>query len=41
MSTVQSIYTLPSDADISGRNFGAEELENLRKAIESGTRHCT
>lgn len=32
---------LPSDADISGRNFGREELEELKKVIESGTLNCT
>ena len=32
---------LPSDADISGRLFGAEELELLREVIESGTLNCT
>jgi dTDP-4-amino-4,6-dideoxygalactose transaminase len=28
---------LPSDQDASGRTLGAEELDNLRQAIESGT----
>lgn len=28
--------TLPSDADITGRNFGLEEAKNLKKVIESG-----
>ncbi len=32
---------LPSDADISGRNFGEEELAILRRVIESGTLNCT
>ncbi len=32
---------LPSDADISGRDFGHEELDELRKVIESGTLNCT
>jgi perosamine synthetase len=32
---------LPTDADASGRNFGAEELELLRQALESGTLNCT
>jgi len=32
---------LPSDGDISGRNFGAEELSILKKVIESGTLNCT
>lgn len=33
--------TLPSDADHSGRTFGAEELELLKQVIESGTLNCT
>jgi dTDP-4-amino-4,6-dideoxygalactose transaminase len=37
MSTVQ----LPSDADITGRDFGEEELKYLREVIESGTLNCT
>ena len=32
---------LPSDADSSGRTFGAEELELLKEVIESGTLNCT
>ena len=32
---------LPSDADRSGRDLGAEELELLREVIESGTLNCT
>ena len=32
---------LPSDADISGRNFGKEELAVLEKVIKSGTLNCT
>jgi dTDP-4-amino-4,6-dideoxygalactose transaminase len=32
---------LPSDADHSGRDFGAEELALLREVIESGTLNCT
>jgi len=32
---------LPNDGNITGRNFGAEELEFLRQAIESGTLNCT
>jgi dTDP-4-amino-4,6-dideoxygalactose transaminase len=32
---------LPSDADSSGRTFGAEELELLRRVIDSGTLNCT
>jgi hypothetical protein len=33
--------SLPSDANISGRNFGPEELKNLAKVLESGTLNCT
>ncbi|NJO67841.1 MAG: DegT/DnrJ/EryC1/StrS family aminotransferase, partial [Rhodospirillales bacterium] len=33
--------TLPSDQDSSGRTLGAEELEQLRSVIESGTLTCT
>lgn len=32
---------LPSDADISGRNFGEEELQMLKRVIASGTLNCT
>jgi dTDP-4-amino-4,6-dideoxygalactose transaminase len=32
---------LPSDANASGRSFGAEELEELRQVLESGTLNCT
>ena len=32
---------LPADADASGRTFGAEELELLKQALESGTLNCT
>jgi dTDP-4-amino-4,6-dideoxygalactose transaminase len=32
---------LPSDADHTGRDFGAEELELLREVIDSGTLNCT
>lgn len=32
---------LPSDADHTGRNLGKEELEILKKVIESGTLNCT
>ena len=32
---------LPSDADHTGRNFGQEELEILKRVIESGTLNCT
>jgi perosamine synthetase len=33
--------TLPSDADHTGRDLGAEELALLREVIESGTLNCT
>jgi dTDP-4-amino-4,6-dideoxygalactose transaminase len=33
--------TLPSDADITGRDFGKDELDLLREVIESGTLNCT
>jgi dTDP-4-amino-4,6-dideoxygalactose transaminase len=32
---------LPSDADSSGRTFGPEEVEELRRVIASGTLNCT
>ena len=32
---------LPSDADHTGRNFGQEELDILKKVIESGILNCT
>ncbi len=32
---------LPSDADHTGRTFGREELDLLRRVIESGTLNCT
>ena len=32
---------LPSDANITGRSFGLEELRRLREVIESGTLNCT
>jgi dTDP-4-amino-4,6-dideoxygalactose transaminase len=32
---------LPSDADYTGRNFGQEELDILKRVIESGTLNCT
>jgi perosamine synthetase len=32
---------LPSDADHTGRNLGKEELEILKRVIESGTLNCT
>ena len=32
---------LPSDANSTGRNFGQEELEILKRVIESGTLNCT
>ncbi|HKQ98378.1 MAG TPA: aminotransferase class V-fold PLP-dependent enzyme, partial [Candidatus Polarisedimenticolia bacterium] len=41
MSETRTKITLPSDADISGRSFGAEEMEQLRRVIASGTLNCT
>ncbi len=43
MSTMNPMKTrnLPSDANISGRNFGAEEIANLSRVIESGVLNCT
>jgi len=35
------VRELPSDANISGRNFGPDELKNLAKVLESGTLNCT
>jgi dTDP-4-amino-4,6-dideoxygalactose transaminase len=32
---------LPSDANATGRSFGAEELAELKKVIDSGTLNCT
>jgi dTDP-4-amino-4,6-dideoxygalactose transaminase len=32
---------LPSDANSTGRNFGQEELAELKRVIESGTLNCT
>ena len=40
-TTMTKSFTLPSDADASGRSLGAEELELLRQVIESGTLNCT
>src|SRR5437762_5810081 len=37
---IQAIV-LPSDADRTGRDLGAEELALLREVIESGTLNCT
>ena len=40
-TTMTKAFTLPSDADASGRSLGAEELELLRQVIEAGTLNCT
>jgi dTDP-4-amino-4,6-dideoxygalactose transaminase len=40
-TTSASKRVLPSDANISGRSFGLEELRRLREVIESGTLNCT
>lgn len=37
MFQLQSSLRFPSDQDASGRTLGVEELDNLRRAIESGT----
>jgi len=34
-------FTVPSDADASGRTFGLEELALLQRVLESGTLNCT
>ncbi|MCX7017182.1 MAG: hypothetical protein NTW86_32230 [Candidatus Sumerlaeota bacterium] len=36
-----SVRALPSDMNISGRTFGPEELENVRRVLESGVLTCT
>jgi dTDP-4-amino-4,6-dideoxygalactose transaminase len=41
MSETRTKITLPSDADITGRSFGAEEIEYLKRVIASGTLNCT
>ena len=41
MSTTSTKVTLPSDADISGRSFGEEEIAILKRVIASGTLNCT
>lgn len=40
-SPISSPLALPSDADASGRDFGAAELALLREVIDSGTLNCT
>ncbi len=40
MSDVKPV-NLPSDQNSTGRSFGTEELELLRKVIDSGTLNCT
>ena len=37
----QLVRSLPSDANISGRNFGLDELDNLKQVLDSGTLNCT
>jgi perosamine synthetase len=39
--TVEAKMDLPSDANASGRTFGDEELELLKKVLASGTLNCT
>jgi dTDP-4-amino-4,6-dideoxygalactose transaminase len=41
MTQPKTKMTLPSEADISGRSFGEEELALLKKVIASGTLNCT
>lgn len=41
MSQTTAQISLPSDTNATGRSFGAEELELLKKAIDSGTLNCT
>lgn len=41
MSQPPAKMVLPSEADISGRSFGEEELALLKKVIASGTLNCT
>lgn len=41
MSQPPARMVLPSEADISGRSFGEEELALLKKVIASGTLNCT
>lgn len=41
MTTVPARIALPSEADASGRDFGAEELALVTEAIRSGTLNCT
>ena len=40
-SDAPAAFTLPSDADASGRDLGEEELAFLRAVITSGTLNCT
>jgi perosamine synthetase len=41
MSQVKTSIVLPSDADQTGRSFGAEEMAILQRVIASGTLNCT
>jgi dTDP-4-amino-4,6-dideoxygalactose transaminase len=41
MTQPKTKMILPSEADISGRSFGDEELALLRKVVASGTLNCT
>jgi len=41
MTQPKTKMSLPSEADISGRSFGEEELSLLKKVIASGTLNCT
>jgi perosamine synthetase len=41
MSNAMNFLRLPSETDASGRDFGAPELELLRRVLTSGTLNCT
>lgn len=41
MSITRAIMSLPSEANASGRTFGAEEIELLTEVIRSGVLNCT
>ena len=40
-TSAPATMSLPSDADSTGRDFGAEELALLREVLDSGTLNCT
>lgn len=41
VATKMTTMHIPSDTNASGRNFGEEELELLRRVLDSGTLNCT